>query len=429
MSTNHTTADAAPRPPGTSTPALSESPGGPPPAGSPSTRLTPRKRLAELLAGDLRALPVIAGLAVLVIIFSVQSEFFLSSRNLSNLLVQAVVTGIIALGLVFVLLLGEIDLSVAAISGVCSVLMAKLIAEAGLGSVAAVVIAVLTGVVIGAVTGTWATRFLVPTFVVTLGLGLILNGAQLQLLPRTGRYNLLGTGIESIAGSYVTGLWSWLLVVVAVGVVALLKVTHHQRKSQHGIDSSTLKNVVLPVVLTAVAGVIVVAVLNANAGIPTPVVIFGVLLALTSYILTETRFGLSLYAVGGNAEAALRSGIKVDRVRITAFALSGGLAALAGIIAASRLLGVSVSSGGGIGGGALLLNAIAAAVIGGVSLFGGRGRASSALLGALIIATVGNGLNLLGVSTDVQLLVTGLLLVLAVTVDRSVERLTGSVGR
>ncbi|SDO00790.1 D-xylose transport system permease protein [Klenkia soli] len=399
------------------------------PAATPSPRLTPRRRLAELLAGDLRALPVVAGLTVLVLIFSLQSPFFLSSRNLSNLLVQAVVTGIIALGLVFVLLLGEIDLSVAAISGVCSVLMAKLMAEAGMSSVLAVVVAVVLGAVIGAFTGSWATRFLVPTFVVTLGLGLILNGVQLQLLPRTGRYNLLGTGIEDIAGSYVTGAASWLLVVLAVVVVAGLKLTHHQRKASHGIDSSVVKNVVLPVAVTAVAGVLVVSVLDANAGIPTPVVIFGVLLAITSYILTETRFGLSLYAVGGNAEAALRSGIKVNRVKIAAFALAGGLAALAGIIAASRLLGVSVSSGGGIGGGALLLNAIAAAVIGGVSLFGGRGRASSALLGALIIATVGNGLNLLGVSTDVQLLVTGALLVLAVTVDRSVERLSGSVGR
>jgi D-xylose transport system permease protein len=158
------------------------------------------------------------------------------------------------------------------------------------------------------------------------------------------------------------------------------------------------------------------------------VIIFASLLGLAAFILTETRFGLHIYAVGGNAEAARRSGINVPRIKITAFAIAGTLSAVAGIIAASRILGVSVSSGGGIGGGALLLNAIAATVIGGVSLFGGRGRASSALLGALVIGVVTNGLNLMGVTSEIQWMVTGLLLIFAVTIDRLVERYVPQTG-
>ena len=390
---------------------------------APAAKLSGKARLAELLANDLRAVPVITGLLVLVAYFSSQSEFFLSSRNISNLLVQTVVTGTIALGIIF-LLLGEIDLSVAAISGLCSVIMAKLVVAQGWGNAAAVIVAILLGVGLGALTGLWSTKFLVPSFVVTLGAGLMLNGIQLMTLPRSGRYTLLNTGIEDIAGSYLTGAKSWACVVVAALLVLGLRLTAHLRRLKHEIASSVVRSVVLPTCAAIVAGIIVVAVLNANEGVPVPVAIFGVLLAGATYVLTETRYGLHLYAVGGNEEAARRAGINVVTVKVMAFAISGGMAALAGIIAASRILGVSVSSGGGVGGGALLLNAIAAAVIGGVSLFGGRGRASAAMLGALVIGVVGNGLNLLGVSTDVQLLVTGGLLVLAVTVDRSIERMT-----
>ncbi|MFC9363698.1 sugar ABC transporter permease, partial [Rhodococcus sp. NPDC057014] len=361
----------------------------------------------------------------LIIYFSSQSEFFLSSRNISNLLVQTVVTGTIALGLVFILLTGEIDLSVAAISGVTSVLMAKLVVAAGFNSIVAVIVAVVLGALIGALTGLWSTRFLVPSFVVTLGVGLVLNGFQLMLLPTSGQYNLLGTGIDKIAGTYVTGVFSWLTVVVAVAVVLGLRLTSYRRKIAHEITASLVREVVIPTVVTAVAGVVIVAVLDANEGVPMPVVIFAALLAVAAYTLNESRFGLHLYAAGGNAEAANRAGINVRRLKVLTFTIAGTLAAVAGIISASRILGVSVSSGGGIGGGALLLNAIAAAVIGGVSLFGGRGKASAALLGALVIGVVGNGLNLLGVSTNVQLIVTGLLLIVAVTVDRSIERITG----
>ena len=156
-----------------------------------------------------------------------------------------------------------------------------------------------------------------------------------------------------------------------------------------------------------------------------PVIIFLTLLGIMSYVASDTRFGLYLYAIGDNAEAARRAGIKVDRIKMIAFATAGGLAALGGILSASRILGVSVSSGGGVGGGALLLESIAAAVIGGVSLFGGRGKVVGALFGALIIATVSNGLNLMGVANEARLIVTGLLLVIAVSIDRGIERIAG----
>ncbi|MEZ3161170.1 ABC transporter permease [Microbacterium sp. BWT-B31] len=395
------------------------------PSGTIQTPVPRRREVLVALATNFRALPVLVALLALVIFFSTQSDVFLSSRNISNLLVQTVVTGTIALGLVFILLVAEIDLSVAAISGVTSVLMAKLVVEAGFPGWFAVVVAIALGALIGTFTGAWATRFLVPTFVVTLGLGLVLNGIQLALLPDAGRYSLLGTGIVDIAGTYLTGVWSWVFLIIVVAAIGLLALSRHNRSRTFGIESSLLRIVILPVVGTLVVGGILVAALNTSQGVPVPVVIFMVLLGLAGYLLSETRFGLHLYAVGGKIDAASRAGISVARIKMIAFALSGGLAALAGVIAASRLLGVSVSSGGGIGGGALLLNAIAAAVIGGVSLFGGRGRASSALLGALVIGTVSNGLNLMGVETQVQLVVTGVLLVLAVTLDRTIERVTG----
>lgn len=373
---------------------------------------------------EYRALPVLMGLLGLVIFFALQNEVFLSSRNLSNVLVQTVVIGTISLGLVFILLQGEIDLSVAAVSGVTSVIMAQMVVNIGFEPWLGIAAAVGSGALIGAVTGWWVTKFRVPSFVVTLGMGLSLNGLQLFLLPTSGSINLLGTGLELISGEFVTGVWSWALLVAAVALVGGLNLSRHARCRKAGVESSVLRVFVGPTAGSLVLGAALIGALNGSQGVPVPVVIFGVLLGVASYVLTETRFGLHVYATGGNVEAARRAGINVSRVKITAFSIAGALSAVAGIIAASRILGVSVSSGGGIGGGALLLYAIAATVIGGVSLFGGRGRASSALLGALVMGVVQNGLNLMGVSSDVQWMVTGLLLIFAVTVDRVVERYT-----
>ena len=186
--------------------------------------------------------------------------------------------------------------------------------------------------------------------------------------------------------------------------------------------------VLFPVAIVGAVLIALLMFLENQRGLPMPVILFIGLLGVMSYIAHETRFGTYLYAIGDNAEAARRAGIKVDRIKITAFAIAGGMAAFGGILSASRILGVSVSSGGGVGGGALLLESIAAAVIGGVSLFGGRGMVIGALFGALIIGTVSNGLNLMGVANEARLIVTGLLLVLAVSIDRGIEKLAGPAG-
>ncbi|KPP88330.1 MAG: D-xylose transport system permease protein [Rhodobacteraceae bacterium HLUCCA08] len=383
----------------------------------------PRRSLSERLGNELRFVPVAVGLVALIAFFATQSDVFLTSRNLNNLLVQSTVTGIIALGLVFVLLTGEIDLSVAATSGIAAVLMAKLVVDVGLPIPLAIAAGVACGGLIGAASARWITLIGVPSFVVTLGVGLVLNGIQLLLLPSTGRYNLLNSGVEKLASTNVTGAPAWALVLGAIALFALLRLSTHRSRIAAGLPASATTGIVLPVAIVGALLVGMLLFLQTLRGLPMPVILFLGLLGAMSYIASETRFGTYLYAIGNNAEAARRAGIKVDRIKIAAFAIAGALAAFGGILSASRILGVSVSSGGGVGGGALLLEAIAAAVIGGVSLFGGRGMVVGALFGALIIATVSNGLNLMGVANEARLIVTGLLLVIAVSIDRAIEKL------
>lgn len=395
------------------------------PLGATQKPTVKRRSFGELLATDLRALPVIVGLVALWIFFAVQSDVFLSSRNLSNLLVQSVVVGIMSLGLLFVLLVKEIDLSVAAINGVTSVLMAKFIVDMGMDPWFAVAIAIAAGAAIGSLSARWMTYVGVPSFVVTLGLGLALNGAQLLLLPPTARYGLMGTGIEQIAMTHIQGSSAWGVWLVGLAIYGALAFNTVSRRKSHGLAASYFSGLALPLAVGAALSATTVVVLNAHQGIPLLVLIFAVMLGIAGYVLKETQFGLYLYAVGNNDEAARRAGIKVGFVKMAAFAIAGGVAAIAGILASSRTLGVGVFSGGGVGGGTLLLESIAATVIGGVSLFGGRGSVHAALLGALVIGTVQNGLNLMGVENEIRLIVTGLLLVLAVSIDKLIEKATG----
>lgn len=384
-----------------------------------------RRSFGELLATDLRALPVVVGLVALWIFFALQSDVFLSPRNLSNLMLQSVVVGIMSLGLLFVLLVKEIDLSVAAINGVTAVLMARFIVEVGMPPWAAVVIAIALGGVIGSLSARWTTYVGVPSFVVTLGLGLALNGAQMLLLPPTARYGLMGTGIETIAQTNIEGVASWAVWLIGLLAFGALMLTSLTRRKKAGLHVNFTTGLVVPLVVGALLSGGTVLILNAHQGIPLMVLIFAVMLGVAGYVLKETQFGLYLYAVGNNDEAARRAGIKVGTIKMAAFAIAGSVAAIAGILAASRTLGVGVFSGGGVGGGTLLLESIAATVIGGVSLFGGRGAVHAALLGALVIGTVQNGLNLMGVENEIRLIVTGLLLVLAVSIDKLIEKATG----
>jgi len=392
---------------------------------TPQPEVQKNRTFGELLTSDLRALPVVIGLVALWIFFATQSDVFLTARNLSNLFVQSTVVGIMALGLMFVLLVKEIDLSVAAINGVTAVLMAKLVVEFGFSPWISIPIAVVVGAAIGSMSARWVTFVGVPSFVVTLGLGLALNGVQLLLLPQTARYGLLGTGVEMIAQTKIAGASAWLVLAIGLAAFSGLVVSGMARRQKAGLSVSVMSGLILPIVGGAVFGIIVVAILNSHQGIPLVTLIFAILLGIGGYVLKETTFGLHVYAVGNNDEAARRAGIKVENIKMAAFAIAGGVAALAGVIAASRTLGVGVFSGGGIGGGTLLLESIAAAVIGGVSLFGGRGSIHAALLGALVIGSVQNGLNLMGVENEIRLIVTGLLLVLAVSIDKLIERFTG----
>jgi D-xylose transport system permease protein len=384
-----------------------------------------RRTFGELLNSDLRALPVVVGLVALWIFFAVENPIFLTARNISNLLLQSTVTGIMAIGIMFVLLVREIDLSIAAINGVTAVLMAKLVVDYGAPPWIAIPVAVLVGAAIGAASARWVTFVGVPSFVVTLGLGLALNGIQLLLLPATARYGLMNTGIETIALSKIEGVWAWLAYAIFLAIAGVLILSAAQRRRNVGLHVPLMTSVILPLGGSAIFGAIVVAILNSFQGIPFITLLFVALLTIGGYVLKETAFGLSLYAIGNNDEAARRAGINVAGVKMAAFAIAGGIAAIAGVVAASRSLGVGVFSGGGVGGGTLLLETIAAAVIGGVSLFGGRGAIYSALLGALVIGTVSNGLNLMGVENEIRLIVTGFLLVLAVSIDKIIEKATG----
>ncbi|MBI4923332.1 MAG: ABC transporter permease [Devosia nanyangense] len=391
----------------------------------PATHPSEKRTFGELLTSDLRALPVIIGLVALWIFFILQNDVFLTPRNLSNLLIQSTVVGVMALGLMFVLLVKEIDLSVAAINGVTAVLMAKLIVEFGASPWVAIPLAIVVGALIGCVSARWVTFVGVPSFVVTLGLGLGLNGLQLILLPTTARYGLMGTSVETIALAKIDGLAAWGVLAIGVGLYGLLVLSSIVRRRRAGLSVSMVKGLALPLVGVTLFGAVVVAILNAHQGIPVVTLVFSALLGLGGYVLNETQFGLHLYAVGNNDEAARRAGIKVSRVKMAAFAIAGGISAIAGVIGASRSLGVGVFSGGGVGGGTLLLECIAAAVIGGVSLFGGRGSIHAPLLGSLVIGSVQNGLNLMGVHDEIRLIVTGLLLVLAVSIDKLIEKFTG----
>ena len=374
-------------------------------------------RLISALGGDLRILPVVVSLAVIWIVFYAANSVFLSPRNLSGLSVQIVVTGIVALGIVFVLLAGEIDLSAASSSGVCAAVMATLFVNHGWSAGWAVVAAILIGMGIG-LAQALAVVFGAPSFVVTLGGGLILVGLLLFLLPDAGQINLAGTSIGKIADSYIASPWNWLIAALASGVYAVMRATSFRSSRKRGMAVDVVRSLLFPV-CAATAGIFLVTwELDRYQGIPVAVAIFLALLALGAYVTTQTKFGVHLYATGANRKAARKVGIRVGYLVITTFLISGGCAAIAGVIAASRVLGVSSYSGSG----SLMLEAIAAAVIGGTSLFGGRGTVWAALLGALIIGSISNGMDILGLAPQVKLVTEGSILITAVAIDSVIAR-------
>ena len=379
----------------------------------------------RLTSGDLGSLPVIAGLALIWIVFQSQNQNFLTARNLTNLVLQIVVVGLLAVGIVMVLLLGEIDLSVGALSGLGAAVMAVLNVKHGVPAPIAIAGGVATGTAIGLFQGFWFTRLGIPSFVVTLAGLLAWQGALLQVLGLTGTVNVLDPSIDSLAGTYLPVAAGWVLAAIVVVVYAGSRFLQIRRRRAAGLPVGSLYQVAGSIVLAAGAVLITAWVMNSWLGVPVALLILLGFVVFFDVITRRTRFGRSIFAVGGNAEAARRVGFSVNGVRIAVFALSGTLAACGGIMGASRLLAVNQSSGGSD----LLLDAIAAAVIGGTSLFGGRGTVWSAITGALVIGSISNGMDLLALASSTKLLVTGAVLLAAVTLDAVARRGRAATGR
>lgn len=369
-------------------------------------------------SGDLGNLPIIVGLLLITIVFTSLNERFLSSINFVNLLVQTSPIAVIAIGIVFVLAIAEVDLSVGYLSGVASVVLARLLGEEGWPFLAAFLAILVVGAVAGFVQGWLVAKVGLPSLIVTLA-GLVgFNGLVLILIGGRGTIVIQNDVVIAMANSYLPDWVSYALVVLSVAALAGLQLARNRRRQAANLATTPLAIVVLKNGSLLVGGLVAVYFASRSRGVP--LVALVVLLLLTGFtvLLGRTAFGRHVYSVGGNPEAARRAGIDVDRVRIACFMISATMAALGGLVFASRLRSVDT----GAGGGQIELNAIAAAVIGGVSLFGGRGKVSAALLGSLVIVGVDNGMGLLGLSSGAKFIVTALVLLLAVLVDAVARR-------
>jgi D-xylose transport system permease protein len=381
--------------------------------------------LRRFIQGDLAELRVVLALAVIWLVFYAQEPRFMSSVNLSNLVLQTTAVGLVSIGIVHVLLLGEIDLSVGAVSGLCASIMAVLNVQHGWSPYLAIAAAVLAGTAIGLFQGSVFTRFVVPSFVVTLAGLLAWPGFQLKVLGETGTVNLNDPKITGLTSTFYGDTVGWIFAFVAIGVYAVLAVRGRQSRVAEGLAAPQLGLVVLRVALVSIAILLAVWVLNDDRGVPLAALILVGFCLFFFYVTTRTTFGRHIFAVGGNAEAARRAGINVTRVRVIVFVISSTMAAIGGIMAASRLLAVNQSSGAGD----FLLLAIAGPVIAGTSLFGGRGSVWHALLGALVITSISNGMDLLGLETSIKFIVTGAVLLLAVIIDAIARSQRQAAGR
>jgi D-xylose transport system permease protein len=374
-------------------------------------------------AGELGSLPIIVGLAAIVIVFGLLDDTFLTERNFTNLLLQMAAIATIAIGVVFVLLIGEIDLSVAFVSAVGGVVMTLLLRpeDPGWPWWLAILAALLVTTAIGFVQALVITKAGVPSFVVTLAGLLIWSGVVLILTTQAssiGTIRIQDDTVVRIANDFLSETAGWIVGAVAVLAYALAQLNTARQRRASGLYGKPLLLIVLQVAGLALVTFAAVWYCNQDRGVPYAILILIVFLIFWSFIAARTRFGRHVYAVGGNAEASRRAGINVDRVRIAVFMISGFMAGVGGIMLASRLRSVATNTGGG----QLLLLVIAAAVIGGTSLFGGVGRVVSALLGALVIGSITNGMDLLGLASGTKFVITGLVLLGAVLIDAFAKR-------
>ena len=381
----------------------------------------------KVRGGDLGAIPVVAGLAVIWSVLQILNRGFLSSANLVNLLMESAAVGVIALGIVCALLVAQIDLSVGSVSGLSSAILGVLFVSQGWNVWAAVALAVLSGTAVGWIYGQVFTRFGVPSFVITLAGLLSFLGLQLFVLKGQGTINLpFDSPLVYFAQlAFVPAWMSYLLVVVAATSLFLTGYTRARARRSANLSAEPVQLIAIKSAALLIGLGYVAWYLNQARGVGWMFVFFIALVLVVNYMLTRTKWGRSVYAVGGNVEAARRAGINVRWIYTSVFMLCSSLAAVGGILAASRLAAASQSSGGGD----VNLNAIAAAVIGGTSLFGGRGTAFASLLGIIVIQSISSGLTLLNLDSSFRFIVTGIVLLLAVTLDSVTRRSRTSHGR
>ena len=403
-----------------------------------------RAYLSRVRGGDMGALPAVSGFVVLSILFAALSPFFLTERNFANLLTQAAPQVMLAMALVFVILLGEIDLSAGTTSGVAMALFVVLSFPGGLNLnwVVALIIALLTGVAIGLFIGFFVARVGIPSFVVTLGLFLGFQGLQLLIIGAGGLYRITQDQVTAIQNNNLAPWQGWVMLAIMLIISGVSAFIDRRRRARAEVPNRTVTLVWIKLALILVIGAAFVFELNQNRGQVTvlngqvisgrviegvPIVVPIVLLIMWAgtFLLDRTRYGRYLYAIGGNAEAARRAGIKVVGIKWAAFAICSTLAVVSGLFTASKNGSVDASFGHDT-----VLSGVAAAVVGGVSLFGGRGRLVHAAVGALVISVITNGLGLLNLGGGINLLVTGGVLILAATVDAvSRVRAGGSISR
>lgn len=381
----------------------------------------------QVRAGDIGQLPVVVGLVLIAVIFQALNPVFLSSTNLVNLLYDCAAVGTISLGIVMVLIVGEIDLSVGSLSGLSSAFLGVLWVNQGWPVGLAMLAAALSGALIGLLYATVFTRFGMPSFVVTLAGLLAFLGLQLQLLGTEGSINLpYGSDLVTFGQQqFLPPAVGYLFAVLAAGAVLATGLLNIRERQRANLTAGSTTTLLVKAGALLLGLLVAVWYLNQDNGVPWMFTLFVIAVIVANYALTRTRWGRHMFAVGGSQEAARRAGINVRAIFTSAFVLTGFLAAVGGILSAARLASASQSAGTGD----VNLNAIAAAVIGGTSLFGGRGSAYSALLGILVIQSISNGLTLLNLTSAPRFMITGAVLALAVLVDSLARRSRASHGR
>ena len=385
--------------------------------------------LLKIKSGDMGSLPAMLGLVILAILFTAMSPVFLTALNFANLFNQAATLIVLAMGLVFVLVLAEIDLSAGVTAGVSAAILVISLHN-NVNWILSILIAIVAGVVIGYFIGVIVAKVGIPSFVVTLACFLAFQGLQLLIIGNGGLYRIENSQVLAIQNSNLTLLQGWIFYAVGILLYIYSGFAARRRRSRNNQPNRPMVFLYAKIAFAVVAGAGVVAALNLERssnkdfpihGVPIVIPVVIILFVLGTFVLDRTKFGRHVYAVGGNPEAARRAGIKVTGVKIAVFTICSTTAAISGIISASRVGSVDASMGRTI-----VLNGVAAAVVGGVSLFGGKGRLSQAVIGGFVIAIIDNGLGLMGYNSGINLLITGAVLLLAASAD-AISRKRGSV--